>query len=104
MAIALTISRPGQETEIIPLGSFRLHRDFWAPTAAGLGLELIPMFYDFFPVLPKNLDQLLAESAVFRAELVRLGTGYEVDIDRLDRLVATLHQLKESEGWDAAIG
>ena len=72
MSISLTIRRPGQDVEIIPLGSHMLHKEGWAPLATELGLEMVPLFDSFLPVIPEYLDQLLGELAIFRAELVHL--------------------------------
>ena len=104
MAIALTITRPGYVSEIIPLGSYRMHKEGWAPIAAGLGLELIPLFYSFLPVGEDYLDRLIEELVVFRCELVRLGESHEGYIEYVDRLSDALRKLKVLDGWRAAIG
>ena len=104
MSVSLTIRRPDQDVEIIPLGSYRGHKEGWAPLATELGLEMVPLFYGFFPVIPEYLDQLLGELAVFRRELIRLGAGYEERIEYVDQLTAALQRLKQSDGWRASIG
>lgn len=101
----MTISRPGQKNEIIPLGSHRQHKEGWAPLATELGLELVPQFYSFIPVLPEYLDQFLSELIVFRRELVLLGSGYEEWVEYVDKLSAALRGLKESDDeWETCIG
>lgn len=93
----------GDKTEVIPLGSHRLMRDYWRPLAGVLGLELVPHFYSFCPVEPADLDPLLAELDTFRSELVRQG-GYEESIEKVDQLSDAFRRLKQSEGWSASIG
>lgn len=104
MSVALVIDWPNGDSEVLPLGSLRQHKEGWGPMASELGLELIPQFYSFFPLDPSNVDQVLSELATFQEELIKRGSGYEEWIEYVDRLTAALQRLKQSEGWSASIG
>ncbi len=86
MSVSLSIEWPdGKEDEVF-LGSLRQLEEGWAPIAIGLGLELIPRLSRWIQVTPENLNPLLGELAVYRAELVRIGLAYEEDVRIVDRL------------------
>jgi len=104
MGISLDINwTDGEEVEVF-LGSLRQLEQGWTPLAITLGLELIPKFFQFIQVTPENLAPMLAELAVYRAELVRIGLANEEDVKIVDRCIAALERLKESQGWTATIG
>jgi hypothetical protein len=85
MSVIFIIEWKDRADEVIRIGSHALAKDYWAPLAAELGLELIPQFYSFLPVEPADLGPLLAELDSFQSELVRQG-GYEESIEKVDRL------------------
>ena len=104
MGVSLDIDWPdGEELEVF-LGSLKQLEQGWTPRAISLGLELIPQFSRFIQVTPTNLNPMLAELAVYRTELVRIGLVDEEDVKRVDRCIAALGRLKETEGWTATIG
>lgn len=104
MSVSLSIDWPDGNEEEVLLGSYRQLKEGWAVVATRLGLELIPCFCSWIQVTPHNLDQMLGELAVYRAELVHQGLGDEEDTKVVDRLLAALGRLKESKGWRATIG
>ncbi len=104
MSVSLDIDWPNGEGVEVFLGSLRQLEEGWTPIAKALGLELIPNFSRFIQVTPKNLEPMLAELVIYRAELVRMGLADEADVSIVDRLVAALVTLRDSEGWTATIG
>lgn len=103
MGVSLGIDWPDGEWEEVFLGSLKGPRQFWTPLAMKLGLELIPEFSFGIPVTPWNLEPMLAEVVVFRAELVRMRPEYDYAVMIVDRLLDALRRLKETEGWSASI-
>lgn len=104
MSVSLSIDWPGGEEEEVFLGSLRQLEEGWAPIAKTLGLELIPRMSGWMQVTPENLEPLLGELAVYRAELVRLGLTHGDDIRIVDEFIAALGRLRGSEGWTATVG
>ncbi len=104
MSVSLSVDWPDSEWEEVFLSSLRGMEQGWTPIAVKLGLELIPQLSRWIQVTPENLDPLLGELVVFRAELVRMGPGYEETVRIVDRFSTMLGRLKETEGWSATIG
>ena len=104
MGVSLGVDWPDSEWEEVFLSSLKGYEEGWTPIAIKLGLELVPRFSRGIQVTTENLNPMLAELAVYRAELVRIGWADEEVIKIVDRLVDTLARLKETKGWTAYIG
>jgi len=103
MSVSLGITWPGGRFEEVPIASLQA-TEAWGEDARELGLELMPYFSSFIPVEPTNLDQLLSELGIFRAEMVRRGPEYQQRAEVTDQLIDALRRLKRTQGWSASIG
>lgn len=104
MSVSLSITRADGTFDEVAIGTFSAVQDGWEPLARSLGLELIPLFSGPLWLRPDTLNQLLSELAVFRPAVVERCGEQNTDVERVDRLISTLHELRGSEGWKAIIG
>jgi len=112
MSVALTISRPGNETEFVPMCGQRTAEKWVGELARKHGFRILTGVYPAFMYEPGDLDQAIREISILRHEMHR-----EIDADeRLsaqekiwnreywDFLLARLRQLKNEPDAEAYFG
>jgi hypothetical protein len=105
MSVALTITDESAEASSrqIPVATQKLFNARWLPGARQLGLGWVELMETGFDVTSENRDALVDELQRLRRWMVT-QPSHAYDVERLDRLVAELRQLRFAPNIRAFIG
>lgn len=77
----------------------------WRDLGRTLGLRWLPAFCDYVPVVPENIDAVLAEARVLRAAAAARGPDWSWAVETADRIIEAMGRLRAGgAGWSASFG
>ena len=103
MSVSLTVNWRDGLVESVPVAGQAAASTLWRQLGIELGLRWVPMFSDWVPVEPGNLDEIIREVRAVRAAAAGRD-GFTSVGDDAARLVEGLERLRLQTGWSASIG
>jgi hypothetical protein len=104
MSVSLTIRWSDGRTDDLPLMGQGTATGPWRDLGTALGLRWLPEFCHYVPVLPDNIDEVLAEARVIR-EAAAKGPDWTWAVETADRIIEAMERLRSGgEGWSASFG